>query len=1428
MGHFADPAVGGTVEIEGIRTGWLGHVRVGKVALYPDKNRGTEPFLLIEDVDLGAGLWNLATSRDRLANVRIKLLAFDAVRDKQGVIAALGFLPPTDPNAPRPPAPEPMTRIDLDAMIPRIALPFDRLRLEIATLRLRFSDPSAATPLEVTLDPANVVATWKGGATPLDATLTGDLNGLGGKLPVKGTLRIDQWTDGSQVSARNAAIAGELILDPEAVLPTQLAKLAATLGPGDPSAILDLNIAALARVAGVATTQVAAIDPIGTVSLTSSIDLADPAAPELLAILRTSNVSVATPEGMGESGTRIPAPDTTTELRAAWNLAESDRRDVSLSIFADALSVMLTEKLRPDGRRDVDARMDLEFAKLVNAANQTGLLPRPLPGATGSLGAHASAVHDDASLLSAKVTLRLQPGRVGAGIGQFLPPGYALRGDHLDLSILRTTLTAELDEPANERRAIRVSANGADAPFSLLASGDIGDDPMRDPELTISGSADAARLYGALASQIDGLPLEDVAGVLSLVADARIADGDLLTSATIALDGLRIDAPFLPGGSYSDGIALGAETRTRMGDPLINTVAASLTNDFSSIRANAETRSATDFTSSLRLSADLGEIVARFVSPTQPDLPAEVSGNLYVALNAATTDGRQFQLGLAAAPGPGFGISAAAMPLEITSFDLATSLSLLLTDNGMALELAGGRFALQDFLAIDVAASATLAGGRADIDLTTVTEFLAPEAVEFLRPLLAEMQRDQIELLGGARMETHLAAAVLLGDPMTFPRPLLVQNHLVTELPALNYTDTFGTVALEELRDERTMRVELPSPDPAGLVILENATTSLAFAELQGTASIEGANIETSATITMARGLSLDIVTAGWDRVVAKGGPATIRFPAAIVTTSLIADFARGRYDLRALDFDSPGFLSIQVSTRVDQADESAEIRGAARMTGLPEISITAADGSESPLGVIGEIDAATSGTISVAWTSGDQPALRELSGRIEAAMPRLVVGDAAGSATLDLTASVEGDLSQRAARFQLSSGMTNGSFAAMPGVERMDLRVETDLSIERGTDLVLSAFEITSRRLGTSVLVQGRINGLPQDMETYAAATSPAPLATLLTSLFFNLNIIAEQDFSRLARLLPGIQVSGDFLQAIRLSNRPGDVLAFVSTQRAVGVRAGIPGLFALDETSGEVPFAKYWRLTDQVRQPPARLDGNYYTSGIEFLHPMLMAELSRIQLRVADTRTGYEVSTVAENFFGGPGFATIRVEDRLGNPTLYGEFSLTGVDAANFLPSLSRRRLPSRSFNAFGVFSLELDDKISTGQLLEKMSLRIEFADVGAEILRESLRLMDRTGSNPGIQATLASLRFGTPRSALLDLRNGLMNFTVTMTNPAGVVYTLPVFEKVGVQGLLGAYPVGGLDANLRLTRDALALFLADDFNEIVRAIATEAPTP
>jgi len=47
VGHFADPAVGGTVEIEGIRTGWLGHVRVGKVALYPDKNRGTEPFLLI-------------------------------------------------------------------------------------------------------------------------------------------------------------------------------------------------------------------------------------------------------------------------------------------------------------------------------------------------------------------------------------------------------------------------------------------------------------------------------------------------------------------------------------------------------------------------------------------------------------------------------------------------------------------------------------------------------------------------------------------------------------------------------------------------------------------------------------------------------------------------------------------------------------------------------------------------------------------------------------------------------------------------------------------------------------------------------------------------------------------------------------------------------------------------------------------------------------------------------------------------------------------------------------------------------------------------------------------------------------------------------------------------------------------------------------
>ncbi len=196
-------------------------------------------------------------------------------------------------------------------------------------------------------------------------------------------------------------------------------------------------------------------------------------------------------------------------------------------------------------------------------------------------------------------------------------------------------------------------------------------------------------------------------------------------------------------------------------------------------------------------------------------------------------------------------------------------------------------------------------------------------------------------------------------------------------------------------------------------------------------------------------------------------------------------------------------------------------------------------------------------------------------------------------------------------------------------------------------------------------------------------------------------------------------------------------------------------------------------------------------------------------------------EFSARSEDFLGGTAIARLRLLTRSLFPALELEMTSTGLDAVTLLPSLSRFPSRERRLNIFGAARLEFADVSTVTELLEALFVRIEVASVPSAVLREALRQADAGSGSPGIQATLASLRFSRPRSLVIELRNGLLDVEVFMTSPAGVDFRLPVFERLSVPGLLAAYIQPEYDAYVALARTAVDVLMAPNRPAAVRLL-------
>ncbi len=1382
IASLANKQLPGLVEIDGVHLGWSSPLRIDSIVLRETKDAAAEPVLLVEGISVEKGLWANLFADDRLGQVRIAAIHCDLVRGRDGQLNILKALPASSDGG-KAATPDKPFELDLAKIIPPMALPIPALDVEIAAYGVSFRDAGDTAGLLSIRNEGSLTARWRGGKEPLNVGIKGVLAREKAEVPLLVLTSLTNWTRDGMMDLRGADADAKLYFadgdeDPAATL------LRAEFRDGGAVAKWSLDFKQFAPVRALAPKGFPLPPLTGEISLSAEMKPTASGTAELAAKLESTPIVA---KDFARGGGDVAVPATVTRASATVDRKSLARQGVTFSHSSPFAIFEMKEEPEVNGVYTSSLVGSFDLTALTGIASGTRLSPGVVPLLDAKMTINGDADYTASALEKGSLRASWNPRSLEWADVAAVPLPVEACDRSFDLEPTAFEMAA-LVKREGDVLDIRADIQGALA--SLSVTGEY-ENPER-AHFIVAAEGDLGAIAQYAGAQVNRAAMPPLTGGGRLDAEATLAGSTLDLALEAQGSNLRIENPMLAGGSMTDNPTLAMIVTTDLRNDYATTGRMALDSGFLSSAGTIEHGPGTADSLDIQADLQLQPLLALLPPGTVPAEYVALAGSVQTSLAVETKDRSRVELAATMNSGDDFALGVLEQSSVINDLSAETTATVVLASEGLSVELGGLNLWVGDFFATEMMGSYTKAGmehsftidPKATVDLAALSGFL--------NPILAHLEQPTMTLGGTVTESLKLDGAVAMEQAsIRVTRPLRVASETLSEyFEASTGGPTTGFAAAGEgIALHAT--AEFPSLERGSIEVVDTGAQFLRLETAQALMEFPPLHAEGRVDVSEAGG-----------KVV-------------------VPEFTLFSPDVMRLVVTAIADLNKQEYTSVVEAEMEDISRFVIRMpTDLP---------LDSPPMFSGNAHGVFDASLRLAEAAPGGSLLPFLFA-INAKMNWNDVGMNAFDYTID---GINGTFQFKARPDELTI-KTDSALAAVSagGVDvplARDLKLVGDVFLGKEGRLHLRDLQLKSDALGTSLYIRGFMEDVPGWIARMPAALTPGDAMRWLFTAAFDGYTGFGQELPRLPMMPEGMSMpAGRATAALHLRNTPDRGFEASAESSVDGMTFVYTDLLKVEGLKGSLPMSRTWfpasaRVTEQAAK-----QGRLSADLIEVGHPSWSGAMRDVIVNITTESNRAEASLLCQQFFGGPATAQFRLQREGENPAMSLDFTLTGLDGAAHLPTLKDRPLDRRTVNCFGSMRLVLAENPTVYGLLDRLLVRMEFTELGPEILRETLRGMDASGSNPGIQSTLASLRFSRPVRVVLEIRGGLMNLSIDMTTPTGVIYTIPIFERANASGIIESYVTPEMNEQLEMTRQAALLFLAQRTDEAIALIAPGVPAP
>ncbi|MCC5875671.1 MAG: hypothetical protein JJU11_05570 [Candidatus Sumerlaeia bacterium] len=1417
----------GTVEIEKISLGWWAPVAVGRVTLRDENLDADDPaarFLEIHGIALTKGIVPLVTGAARPGPLHVESITVHATRFEDGTFNFDAFIPPPGEEDPAPPPPQPIEPgepfvLDLAQLLPRMLLPVKNLSMDLRVnhIDVTWDDRMEGSPApKVTIHNGTFYLGWPGDEAPLGMRFAGILGNGRDEVPLEFATTLSNWSRGDELDFSAFKLTGFLDAGGRA----NVFDFGAEADDEGLVANWKVTLPALEPLASLFD-QGHHIPTAGEIRYTIFMGhLSNGATPVHLSL---DVEDVALPAFAAEDSELVMPP---IRLKVVSDVDSKELMPRAASLDLDADWMQATASLLEESNGSSPFKFDFQFsaAKAIELADKTTF--RDLIPARGDLDVLLTAAGNLVDLEKVEdgsLSLEILPGTWKLNPG-LVPPAAMLRtADTVNLAGLSMHLQLEELFASSEEQSGRWQLD-----FPAFAS--------------LHGMFEhyGAKVYTATAEwdvSLEGLEkfastnivlepvLVDLIGKLEGNLEARGAGRTINADMVLALQDFFLRSAFLPEGTMED--SLHVTLQARLMEPFDIDATWDIQTDLLELDGILALKD--DLISDVRLHLGLKDLallqerwIDHFVEPGMVLL----EGGLHLDIHAGQANAESWEVSLGLEPDQYFSAMLEQQGILLESWGIQTALRAILGEDSVAVEIDKLDVLLEKALAFAMTGSLAMEGDRVRVDMAPLLT-LDHGGLLDLGYLILEEAGVLLEALDG---ETTLGGTVIadltMGEVMD--GTARVEMALFNDTPQLLLAFPMELL-MDGLEVDHRFVVDVTLGEEIVYTVLDEGHVRIGGVMGEFFEGI-GLLLENRVEIGTDGSITADIPALRWEALaVAMEGQEPLFIPDGGLGAKISLPGDMSRVEVRDLTFDLGGGLDF-IANLVYNMEQSSMVADY-NLVRLDLSMVAELLGAMVPVDLAGLVTSNGDISLTLGTAEGSDLPIRDYAIRVDGAIEEgHIANEAVDIRGLEskLAFAFDPDL----LRFSLHNDLTlippagdDGGGMTIPISSGMvvNARRTGTMPLEKQASITIEEFSVKSEGLGTDLVVEAHLDnfhpsGRPDDVK-------PIPIMELGDILLLmdripgSFSMRFRQELAPIAAAGYLQEASGSAEIAVGYSMTQGARARLFYTQNFADISLRHNDTTLVNDLSSTMNFERSFFLPGIPPTPPRRNTGVLNLGRASYAAPAMEAVIENAIITVLDDRGRFSILGRAESFLGGTFAMHGELEERRGTQQLFGDFSLTGLDAAVFLPVLGNTPQERREVDIFGTLRFPFVVRIQEGlqspdsrlvEYLEDIFIRLDISRIEAEVLRGALRNANEDGGVPGAQAVLAALQFSRPDGVDIELRGGLINIGVTMASPGGITYRIPLLERLHIGNYLRPALEDASELSSALVRDYLLMLI------------------
>ncbi len=1412
--RMASDIIGQEVHLHGLSAGWFSPITIDALAIAP-KNASDPAPLVLNGVYVPLTLLQARSMPLNLDGIRVTHVTLHVVRDEGGTINWLEIMDSAMGDGEESTEPE--------STEPASPIPVERLGIELDDVTIMYHDRATSPELLVGLDSMKLTAAWRAG-TPITAAVSTTVYVNGETAPFELDATVDGLLDSNRTLTPMSAggeIAGSFAGESFSATYDSRAGIATSEGA--------LSIGYLARAAATILPPEMHTDANGALQWTLRVDGLDKQAGSIAFSLNTDDLETVTPPG---ASSPLPLPAITVAVGSKFNFGdEFPLSDFSATVNARGLAIEAMGNYQP-----TDESIAATLDALIDADEiATGLLPTfPRLPTQSPVSGQATLSATASGSLSGEVAFDAKMGWQGGELRWLAPladvPQLGL--DEGPLSLSPTTHSMAI---SGSYSAHRVTADYDVSGETLTLKGTASVDP-RTPMESIAASFDAGVSVAPLAPIIrrfaefpPGVP-EDSRLALSLSTDADSAR--IAYSVETTLSG------------HDEILALRSSGEWSVADSRLGLEQLTLAAPFANLDAEGTIGLAGVSQLEWQAAIKLAESIV-WASPflSEP-LGIAAAGRLDLqgTVEGALTE--QAQVAMTMTTSDDYFVEASGFPAFSDPIAVDFAGAAAYAGGDLSLEIQNAEIAIGDAIAGGLGGTVNKSADQLDVALEAQVSTMHAAILAMARPFAPMPEGIEFAIDGESQVELSINGQMILGEEMRAPEMWEVNGTEVTFVDTLQVVMPGMRVDLLGASDEREFTAAFDPLDPTAFSYSDEAATIVEAFSVWQHLSQEGDQTErefgdapdvqlislslgNSATVEWPGQFTFTLLDGALEESNVEGAYGLILLPGAEFSGSVNADLKRSSITAQELRVSSPDFLEGNLDASFDMNNLIWGASGGIKLTNLSSIAGWLGPGEDN---ILLHLSGDASAQIDLAGTADIMPELGRL---------RLPAHGAASASWNEISLPLPGDVSIES---------LTGSVEAQLSPERLEAKwnstianVRTPVALAnpisdwsaKGRILLddLDTFTIENAEFGIDSLGLGgglgfETSGFGQWILILAQPNfeGPPPPAEWWRALRFDANGTLFQDLDQWELPLAETTAGGRWRVDVTARSSPGQRIKTELITSVENLTVALGESIRLASANGRLPLAKSLLLsTDEV---PAATGprGTMIIRGLGLDWPPVQGSADSAVMHLSGFDQGTSAELLGSGFFGGTARATLDITEENGVPVISGEYQVTNVDARSVLPGLAKRKKKEIEVSGFGEFRWAFPLRTRQGRVLDNLSLTLQITEIARDVTVQLLRDMDPEGASPGIQATIAALRFSTPERASIEIRNGLLSLGIHLKTATGQSIPMPVFDRANIAQTAELYAPESVDLILEGVRLLLLFTLAQDMGDLQNMITPE----